>query len=132
MLSEDKIRLMIALSDYEKGQGKTDLHRVGYYKIDYIRVRVIRTILFVTLALVFLFLLIAMYRMEYLVANLLRFDYMSIGWYLVVIYVLTLILFSTITVIIESAHYDESMKRTRVYYRTLQQLKDYYEEEETS
>ena len=34
MLSEEKIRIMIRLSDYEQNIGKTDFERTRYFKLD--------------------------------------------------------------------------------------------------
>ena len=62
MLSEEKIKKMIRLSDYENGQGSTDLKRTGYLKMDYIRLKVLGTFVSVTVAAFLVIVLIVMYR----------------------------------------------------------------------
>lgn len=131
MLSEKKIRMMIRLADYEQGNGKTDLRRTSYYKTDYIKVKVLQTILSVTLAFFLLMALFCTYRMEFIVSNALLLDYSLIGVQFLVIYVLTIILFTVITIGLESIHYDLSKKRVRKYYQILNVLLEHYGEEET-
>lgn len=130
MLSEEKIKLMIRLSDYEQNIGKTDLQKTKYYKLDYIRIQILKTLVSVTAAVVLILLLIGMYHMEYIITNALSLDYASIAKYFLVIYLLLLCLFSFVTVSVSSVQYEASKNRVKEYYSTLQELIDYYDREE--
>lgn len=131
MLNEEKIRLMISLAEYEKGQGRVDLQRAGYYKIDYVRTRVLRTVACVKVASILLFMLFCFYHAETWLMNVFSMDYTAIGGQLLTIFLLLQILFVVITIGIENIQYEESMKRVKVYFRNLNRLMEYYKEEES-
>lgn len=130
MLSEEKIKLMIRLSDYEQNMGKMDLERTKYYKMDYIRMQILKTLVSVTVAVVLIVVLIGMYHMEYIITNALSLDYTGIAKYFLVIYILLLCLFSLVTVSVSTVQYEASKNRVKEYYATLQELLDYYDRED--
>lgn len=130
MLSEKKIRLMVRLADYEQNQGKEDMERTKYFKLDYIRFQILKTFVSVTGAVFLALLLIGMYHMEYIITNALELDYAGMSKYFLVIYILLLCLFSFVTVSVSSVQYEASKARVKEYYAELQELIAYYEEEE--
>lgn len=130
MLSEKKIKWMIRLSDYEQNQGRIDLERTKYFKIDYIRHEILKTLVSVTGAVFLVLLMTGMYHMEYIITNALEIDYAGMARYFLVIYFLLLCLFSLVTVSISSVRYEVSKNRVKEYYSTLQELISFYEEEE--
>lgn len=130
MLSEEKIRLMIRLSDYEQNKGKIDLERTKYFKLDYIRMQILKTLVSVTGAVFLVVMLIGMYYMEYIITNALELNYAGMAKYFLVIYILLLCLFSFVTVSVSSVQYEKSKNRVKEYYSTLQELIEYYERED--
>ena len=62
MLSEERIRKMIRLADYEKGIGSSDLKRTHYWRMDYVRMQILKTILAVFVAFVLGILLSVLYQ----------------------------------------------------------------------
>lgn len=130
MLSEKKIKLMIRLADYEQNQGKIDLERTKYFKLDYIRYQILKTLISVTGAVFLVIMLISMYNMEFIITNALELDYAGMARYFLVIYILLLCLFSFVTISVSSIRYEASKNRVKEYYSTLQDLLAYYEEEE--
>lgn len=132
MVSEKKVRLMIRLADYEQKQGKKDLQCVEYYKADYIRLQVIKTVACVTAALILIVGLVCMYHFEYILENALALNYKSIGGILILVYILMLSLFIGITMKMASLRYDEAKKKVKIYYQTLNELIRYYKEEESN
>lgn len=127
MVSEQKVRMMIRLAEYESHEGKQDFARTKYYKMDYIRLQILKTLVCVTCAVV---LIAGLYNMEYLITNAFELDYISIGRTYLVIYILLLGLFSFVTVSVSSLQYEASKKRVKEYYLVLQELIRYYEKEE--
>lgn len=130
MLSEKKLKLMIRLSDYEQNEGKKDLARTKYYKLDYIRMQILKTLVSVTVAVFLALMLVGMYHMEYIITNALELDYVGMARYFLVIYILLLCLFSFVTVSVSSIQYEASKSRVKGYYTTLQELIEYYDREE--
>lgn len=131
MLSEKKIRLMIRLSNYESGQGKKDKYRTEYYKGDYIRYQVLKTVVAVTVAMLLLLGLAALYKADYLLTNIVSLNYIRIGTFSVLFYLLLVFIFVAITIHISAIQYEESKQRIKIYYDTLNDLLQYYDEEET-
>lgn len=130
MLSEKKLKLMIRLSDYEQNEGKRDLKRTRYYKLDYIRMQILKTLVSVTVAVALALMLVGLYHMEYIITNALELDYAGMARYFLVIYILLLCLFSLVTVSVSSIQYEASKGRVKDYYSTLQELIEYYDGEE--
>ncbi len=130
MLKEEKIRLMIRLAEYEQNQGKIDLERTRYYKMDYIRLQILKTLVSVTGAVFLVILLLGMYHIEYIITNALTLDYAGMGKFFLVIYILILCLFSAITISVATVQYEASKSRVKDYYVTLQKLLEYYDKEE--
>lgn len=75
MLKEEKIRKMIRLSDYENGQGSTDLKRTHYTKADYIRLQLLKTAVAVATAGFLVFLLVAMCHLDYWMVHFLKYHF---------------------------------------------------------
>lgn len=130
MLSEERIRKMIRLSDYEKGLGSTDLKRTHYWKMDYVRLQVLKTFLAVIVAAVLVLLLIVLYNLEYVLQHVLELPYWEIlvygGGSLLAAEVAAVLT----TVRMAGKEYEESKSRVKEYYKTLRELESLYEEEE--
>lgn len=130
MLKDEKISLMIRLAEYEQREGRVDLERTRYFKMDYIRLQILKTLVSVTGAVFLVILLAVLYHMEYIITNALSLDYAGMGKSILVIYLLLLCLFSAITISVSTVQYEASKNRVKQYYITLQKLLTYYEEEE--
>lgn len=130
MLEEDKIRIMIRLADYEQNKGKADLERTRYVKLDYVRMQILKTLISVTMAVFLILSLAGMYHMEYIITNAMEIDYFGLGRYFLMLYILLLGLFTFVTVSVSSVKYEASKKRVKEYYAVLQELMDYYDQEE--
>lgn len=130
MLSEEKIKKMIRLSDYENGQGSTDLKRTRFMKMDYVRFQILKTFLSVIFATILILALIVLYHLEFVMQHALTLPYR--------IYILYggmgLILVETVAIAVTckraSRQYDEAGNRVKEYYVTLHELIDLYEKEE--
>lgn len=130
MLSEEKIRIMIRLSDYEQNKGKIDLERTRYFKLDYIRMQILKTLVSVSAAVFLVVLLVGLYHMEYIITNALVIDYTGMARYFLILYILLLLLFTFVTVSVSSVQYEASKSRVKEYYAALQELIGYYDRED--
>jgi uncharacterized membrane protein len=88
MLNTDKIRLMTKLALYETKEGKEDIRLSKYYKTDYVRYQVIKSILCATFGYALILLLIFIYKTEYIVSNAVTMDYKAVGAYILGIYII--------------------------------------------
>lgn len=130
LLSEERIRKMIRLSDYEKGFGSTDLRRTHYWKMDYVRLQVLKTLLAVLVSMVLILLLIALCNLEYVMQHVLELPYWEILVYGGSAFLIAEIAAVIVTVKIAGKEYEESKSRVKEYYKTLRELEGLYEEEE--
>ena len=119
MLSEERIRKMIRLADYEKGIGSSDLKRTHYWRMDYVRMQILKTILAVFVAFV----------LDYVMQHVWELPYRTILIYGGIVFVAAEILFVIFTARIAGRAYDESRARVKEYYVTLMELEELYEKE---
>ena len=79
MLNFKKIRLMTKIAVYEKKDGKEDIHLSKYYKTDYVRFQILKSIISATVAYALIIAMIVFYRLEYLIKNAITLDYKLVG-----------------------------------------------------
>ena len=129
MLSEERIRKMIRLAEYEKGIGSSDLKRTHYWRMDYVRMQILKTILAVFVAFVLAILLSVLYHMDYVMQHVWELPYRTILIYGGIVFAAAEILFVIFTARIAGRAYDESRARVKEYYVTLMELEELYEKE---
>lgn len=129
MLNNDRIRLMTKLAVYESKEGKEDLRLSKYYKTDYVRYQIIKSIICATIGYALILLLIVFYKSEYLIGKAVTLDYKTIGTYILGIYIIIAVVYGFGSAIGYSIKYDSSRKKLRRYYKLLNHLDKIYNEE---
>lgn len=129
MLNNRKIRLMTKLAIYEKEDGKEDIRLGKYYRVDYVRYQLLKTIVAVTCGYLILVLMTILYYMEYLIAEAVKLDYAAIGRTMLGVYLVLLLAFSGIAVLGYTIKYNRSRKKLAKYYRMLKRLRTIYSDE---
>ena len=129
MLNTDKIRLMTKLALYETKEGKEDIRLSKYYKTDYVRYQVIKSILCATFGYALILLLIFIYKTEYIVSNAVTMDYKAIGAYILGIYIIIAAIYGLGASVGYAIKYDVSRKKLSRYYKFLKRLNKIYNEE---
>lgn len=129
MLNNNKIRLMTKLAVYESKTGKEDIRLSKYYKTDYVRYQVIKSIISATLGYGLILALIVLYKSEYLIRNAVTLDYKTIGLYVLGFYIIIVAIYGLSSIVIYSAKYDASRKKLGRYYKLLKRLNKIYTDE---
>ncbi len=129
MLNNKKIRIMTKLALYEHKEGKEDIRMGKYYKTDYVRLQVLKTIVSVTVAYILILLMVGMYKAEYIISKLVTFDFVRIGQYILGFYIMIMTIFVIGSVIGYSLKYDNTRKNLSKYYKSLTRLSSIYQEE---
>ena len=129
MLNNDKIRLMTKLAVYENKEGKEDIRLSKYYKTDYVRYQVIKSIIGATFGYALILVLIVLYRSEYIIKNAITLDYKTIGTYILGIYIMIAAVYGLASIVIYSIKYDLSRKKLGRYFKLLKRLSKIYNEE---
>lgn len=127
MLNNEKINVMSRLAMYEQ-KNKEDLSMSKYYKNDYIRLQVLKTVVSVTLGYLFILLMIGIYKAEYIISQAVTLDYVGIGKIILTIYILLLFAYTIITILVCSYKYDKSRRNLSGYYKFLKRLDRIYQE----
>ncbi len=129
MINPRKVRLMTKLAIYEKHEGQEDISNGKYYRSDYVRMKVLITILAVTLGYALVLLLGIVYNSEFLLDQALVLNYSLIGKKLLGGYLIILFVHIVITIIGYSIHYSRSRERLARFYKMLGKLKKMEEQE---
>ena len=132
MINIRKTRLMTKLALYETGEGREDIRLSKYYKTDYVRLQILKTLLAVTIGYILILLMVGLYKSEYLIAEAVNLDYRAIGITVLVIYIILLTIYIVGTIIGYSIKYDLSRGKLTRYFRLLNIMKKIYREEEGS
>lgn len=129
MLNNKKIRLMTKLAVYENKEGKEDINLSKYYKTDYVRYQVFKSLISTTIGYALILVLIFLYETEYLIRNAVNLDYKHIGTYILGIYIILLVIYGAISTIVYSIKYDKSRKKLTHYFKLLKRLSKVYKDE---
>ena len=129
MLNNRKVRLMTKLAIYEKEDGKEEIRLGKYYRVDYVRYQMLKTLVAVTFGYLILVLLTIIYNAEYLIAEAVKLDYAAIGRTMLGIYLVLVLVFVGIAGIGYTVKYNRSRKKLGKYYQMLKRLRTIYREE---
>lgn len=129
MIDPKKIRLMTKLAIYEKQEGEEDISIGKYYRADYVRMNILKTILAVTFGYLLLLLMIVIYHSEFLLDNALVLNYSLIGRKLLGYYLFLLAVYIGAVGVGYTVSYTRSRERLAKYYKMLGKLKKIEEQE---
>lgn len=130
MIDTKKTKLMTQCAIYEKNDGAEDLKVAKFFKADYIRLQILKTILGITVGYLFILSMVIIYYSEFLIKNALKLDYKVIGKSILIYYVLILIVYIVFAFIRYSYLYMKSHKRLARYYKMLGRIKRISEQQE--
>ena len=129
MLNNDKIRLMTKLALYENKEGKEDIRLSKYYKTDFVRYQVIKSLICSTIGYALILVLLFLYKSEYIIQNAVTLDYKTIGVYILGFYIIIVAVYGLASFVGYSIKYDASRKKLGKYFKLLKRLNKIYKEE---
>ncbi len=132
MLNNEKIKVMTNLAIYEQNHGKDDLIKGKFFKTDYVRFQVLKTVVMVTIGYLLVLLMIGIYQAEYIISKAVTLNYIRIGQYILGFYLMIMTVYITGAIIGYSMEYDQSRKKLSIYYKSLQKLNKIHEEENSN
>ncbi len=128
MINNDKVSLMTKLAIYEN-KNTEDIKLSKYYKGDYVRHNVLKTIISVTIAYVCILLFILFYNLEKVLAKAFELNYTMLGIEIFVSYFVLIVIFTLMSFMIYTEKINKSRKSLMKYHRGLKQLLRMYDEE---
>lgn len=129
MLNNDRIRLMTKLALYESKEGKEDIQLSKYYKTDYVRYQIIKSIISATIGYALILVLIILYKSEYLIGHAVTLNYKVLGTNVLGVYIMIIAAYGLSTAVLSSIKYDKSRKKLGKYYKLLKRLNKLYTDE---
>lgn len=129
MLNNKKIRLMTKLAIFETKDGKEDIRLSKYYKTDYVRLQVLKSIVSTTVGYLLILALIFLYKSEYIIKNAVSLDYKTLGSYILGIYIILITIYGLGSLAWYSFKYEASRKKLTRYFKLLKRMKNIYKEE---
>ena len=130
MLNNRKVRLMTRLAMYEQTEGKEDVRLSKYFRTDYVRLNVLKTVVAVTIGYLLFLLLLIVYHSEYLIREAVTLDYQGMILRYVGVYVIILTIYCALAMIGYMIKYRKSRKKLAKYFRMLRRLRSLYREED--
>ncbi len=130
MLNNRKVRLMTRLAMYEQTEGKEDVRLSKYFRTDYVRLNVLKTMVAVTIGYLLVLLLLVVYHSEYLIREAVTLDYRGIVMRYAGIYIILLTAYGAVAMIGYMLKYRVSRKKLAKYFRMLRRLRSLYREED--
>lgn len=126
MLKEEKIHLMTRLALYEKKEGKHTIPIGKYYKKDYVALKMLQTAFATAIAYFCILALWVLGSMEDLLEGLKSMNFISLGIYAILGFVVIELLFLAFAFRRYSRKYTEVKKSLKPYYQDLKHLNHYY------
>lgn len=122
MLKEEKIHLMTRLAFYEKREGKHTIPIGKYYKKDYVALKMLQTAFLTAIAYFCILAIWVLGQMENLLEGLKDMDFVSLGFNVILGFVITELVFLVIAYRLYSKKYTEAKKSLKPYYQDLKLL----------
>lgn len=124
MVREENVKLMSKIAIYEKREGKTEIPMNAFYKGDYVRLNSLKAVVSATVVFVLAAVLVVVYKLEYILANILKMDYKKLAILILAVYVIWIFLYWLIARIIYSKRYVASRSNIIIYNHNLKKLQE--------
>lgn len=130
MVNTKKTRLMTKCAIYEKHAGKEDISMSKYFKSDYVRWNIVKTIIYVTIGYIALWGLYLLYNLNFFIEQAFMIDFKAYVFKIIGIYVTLLAIYIGICWVSYSAKYRRSRARLTKYYKLLGKINKLNEKDE--
>lgn len=124
MVREENVKLMSKIAMYERRAGKQEIPMSGYYKRDYVRLNVLKTVVAATFAFAAVAALIVVYKLDYLLANIFKLDYKSLGIGILVIYIVWVAIYWIVARVLYAWRYEQARPNIIIYNHHLKKLQE--------
>lgn len=121
---------MTRLAMYEQNEGREDIRLSKYYRTDYVRLQILKTVVALTAGYFLLLLILALYHSEYLIRDAVILDYRGLLVRYAGIYVVLVAVYCSMVMVGYMIQYRASRKKLAKYFRMLRRLRSIYREED--
>lgn len=124
MVREKNVKLMTKIAIYEKNKGKSEIPMNAYYKGDFVRLNVLKSVVSATIAYALILVLVIVYNMEFLLSNVLKMDYKVLAVKVLVCYVVWILVYWLAARVLYARRYEQSRSRIIIYNHDLKKLQE--------
>lgn len=124
MVREQNVKLMSRIAIYEKRKGKTEIPMHTFYKSDYVRLNCLKAIVSATIVFLLVAALVVVYKLEYILANVLKMDYRKMAVAILAVYLVWILLYWLIARILYAARYENARSNIIIYNHNLKKLQE--------
>ncbi|MDE6433204.1 MAG: hypothetical protein K2L07_03105 [Lachnospiraceae bacterium] len=124
MVREESVKLMTKIAIYEKHQGRTEIPMHEYYKGDYVRINTLKAVVSATITFVIVFAMLVLYKLDYILANILKMDYKRLAVAIGLVYVLWIFIYWLFARIVYAKRYEASRSNIIIYNHHLKKLQE--------
>lgn len=129
MIHEEKVILMTRMQAYEDKGGKKDIAVASYFRGDYLGMQVLKSIIYMTIAVVILYAGYIFYHLEEFLKEIYQMDLLEYGKTLITDYLILVVVYALITYLVYALRYTKARKNLKRYYGRLKKLNAMYHEE---
>ena len=120
MLNRKKIRIMTRLAAIEKKEEKNALRLAKYFRSDYVRFELLKTVIAVTIAYAVIVIMGIIYYVEDIMQNFMKLDYQGIIWNIASGYFIILLVYGVLSALGYFIKYKLEYRKTKRYLQLLQ------------
>lgn len=124
MVREENVKLMSKIAIYEKRKGKTEIPMNTYYKGDYVRLHCLKAVVSATVVFVLVAAMVVVYKLNYILANVLKIDYRELVFHILVAYGVWVCFYWLIARILYARKYEKARPNIIVYNHNLKKLQE--------
>lgn len=124
MVREQNVKLMSRIAIYEKRKGKTEIPMHTFYKSDYVRLNCLKASVSATIVFLLAAALVVVYKLEYILANVLKMDYRKMAVAILAVYLVWILLYWLIARILYAARYENARSNIIIYNHNLKKLQE--------
>lgn len=128
MVNEEKVRMMTKLAMYEDGKGKQELTLAKYYKSDYIKYNLLKTVVTTAICYWLAVALYALMNMQSLIDGLASLDYMKAIYGLLIGFVVVVVGYGIFARIYYDKKYEAARPNIVIYNHFLKKMEEFYKE----
>lgn len=123
MINEEKVKIMMKLSAYEKGEGKEDLKVMEFFKGDYISYNTFLMMLGVTVSLLLFFLADLGGKFFDNMQTFIEYDFVGQGIEYLTIWIAFMVIYGIIASIVYRRRYKDTKRRLDIYRKNMNDLR---------
>lgn len=129
MVREEDVKLMSRIAIYEKRQGRSEIPVNSFYKGDYVRWNALKNVVSATITFVLIAAIVIVYKLDYILANVLKLDYKRLGMYLLAVYAVWVCVYWLIARVLYAKRYEDARPNIIIYNHRLKKLQEIRQKE---